>query len=195
MNRRSAIKIPKPEILKTALKLFSDRGYSETKMTDIAREAGLSVGALYLRFRSKEYLCLELIQDQTRDYEELAEAVVASCSGADEALEKYIAFCLGYAFRKRQLITLLYREHRLHFLKPVRSAFMRSQQKLIESILHDGIRKGIMRPMDVKKMSLMIFAGLRGAIMLKLFFGIGSAPWLSKSLFDLISSGVRKGPR
>lgn len=177
-------------ILQTALELFSGNGYSETKMTDIARNAGLSVGALYLRFRNKEHLCLELIRDQTRDYERLTEDLVKSSPDPVQALRRYISFCIGYSLRKKQLITLLYREHRLHFLKPLRNKFLRSQQKLIESMLMDGMAKKRIRPLNAGKTALMIFGCIRGAIMLKLIFAVGTPGELGDSLCELISIGI-----
>ncbi len=185
-------KVPDSKILKTALELFSSRGYSETKMKDIAHEAGMSVGALYLRFRNKEDLCLELVRDQTKDYEDLAANIVESGRDPVQALKDYISFCLGYALKKKQLISMLYREHRLHFMKPLRNKFMKNQLSLIESMLKDGIRDGIIRPLDTEETALMIFASIRGAVMLRLIFGIGSSRNLGDSLFDLICNGIRK---
>lgn len=48
-------------ILETALDLFVKKGYSETKITDIARAAGMSTGLLFHYFDSKEALYRELI--------------------------------------------------------------------------------------------------------------------------------------
>ena len=44
------------QILDAALACFSRRGYHATSMEDIVRESGLSVGALYSYFPSKEEL-------------------------------------------------------------------------------------------------------------------------------------------
>ncbi|WP_069171065.1 TetR family transcriptional regulator [Streptomyces griseus] len=57
---RSA-KAPKSEqtrtlILRTALRLFAERGYDRTTMRAIAQEAGVSVGNAYYYFASKEHL-------------------------------------------------------------------------------------------------------------------------------------------
>ena len=45
-------------ILDTALKLFLKRGFEQTTMRAIAEEAGLSLGASYYHFRSKEDLVM-----------------------------------------------------------------------------------------------------------------------------------------
>ncbi len=43
-------------ILETALDMFRERGYDETTMRAVAKEAGVSLGNAYYYFRSKEYL-------------------------------------------------------------------------------------------------------------------------------------------
>ncbi len=50
------------QILSSALKLFAVKGLGSTKITDIARDAGMSQGLLYHYFRSKEEIFVELIR-------------------------------------------------------------------------------------------------------------------------------------
>jgi AcrR family transcriptional regulator len=128
-------KASKSKILKIALGLFSTKGYAETKMTEIARGAGISVGALYLQFRNKEELCLELIKDQTKDYFDITEKLASPDREPLRALKDYISFCLEHAFKRRQVISMFYREHRLRFLKPLTKTFFKTQHRLIHNIL------------------------------------------------------------
>src|SRR5688500_7782035 len=44
----------KGRILDTALELFRERGFEQTKMREIASEAGVATGAAYYYIRSKE---------------------------------------------------------------------------------------------------------------------------------------------
>jgi len=187
-------KVPKSKILKTALDLFSSRGYEETKMTEIARRVGLSVGALYLRFRSKEELCLELIKDQTQDYEDLTRRFTQPGDAPLQLMKDYIEFCLEYSFRKKQLLSMFVREYRLPFISPLRERFLISQREIISSILAAGVEKGVFRPMDYDDTALMIFASIRGAVQMKIIFGIGDSKKMSNSLFQLISYGIRRDP-
>lgn len=52
----------KTDILKTALGLFSQKGYYATSIDDITREAGISKGLVYTYFKSKEEIFLELAE-------------------------------------------------------------------------------------------------------------------------------------
>lgn len=50
------------EVLDAALELFIEQGFAQTRVEDIAKRAGLSKGAVYLYFPSKEKLLEELVR-------------------------------------------------------------------------------------------------------------------------------------
>lgn len=51
----------KTRILESAIKLFSSQGYNKASVDDICREAGISKGAFYHHFESKQALFLALL--------------------------------------------------------------------------------------------------------------------------------------
>jgi AcrR family transcriptional regulator len=53
-------------LLDAAVRVFARQGYSGTRILDIVREAGLSTGAVYGRFRSKEALLREAVVSHSR---------------------------------------------------------------------------------------------------------------------------------
>src|SRR5579875_2990522 len=53
-------------LLDAAVRVFARQGYAGTKILDIVREAGLSTGAVYGRFRSKEDLLREAVVSRSR---------------------------------------------------------------------------------------------------------------------------------
>lgn len=52
----------KNRILKTATKMFLENGYKKTKMTQIAKELGVSKGALYQYYNSKNELLMDVVK-------------------------------------------------------------------------------------------------------------------------------------
>jgi AcrR family transcriptional regulator len=52
--QRATSEVTRHQILDTALTLFRERGFEETTIRDIAGRAGLSLGAAYYYFKSKE---------------------------------------------------------------------------------------------------------------------------------------------
>jgi AcrR family transcriptional regulator len=75
------------ELLRAASRLFLRNGFVATSLADIAEEAGLTKGAVYSNFESKEELFLALLQgDDEHPYaatEELAPADTSSVTGVD----------------------------------------------------------------------------------------------------------------
>jgi len=53
------------QLLEAAARVFARQGYSGTRIQDIVREAGLSTGAAYGRFRSKDHLLREAVIART----------------------------------------------------------------------------------------------------------------------------------
>ena len=70
------------EILAAALKTFSIKGFAATKLDEVAKEAGISKGTLYLYFESKEALfkavVTEFVLPQIEKAEEQAEHYTGS---------------------------------------------------------------------------------------------------------------------
>jgi AcrR family transcriptional regulator len=50
-------------IIKTAMKLFATKGFNATPIQEIANQSGISKGAVYLHFKSKEDLLLAVFQN------------------------------------------------------------------------------------------------------------------------------------
>ncbi len=62
MTRKEQKEERRQAILMTALTLFVERGYHDTKITDIAAAVPMSTGLLFHYFASKEELLLELVK-------------------------------------------------------------------------------------------------------------------------------------
>lgn len=55
--------ISKEELKEIGLKIFSERGYFLTKVSDIVKTAGVSQGTFYLNYESKKDLFLDILKD------------------------------------------------------------------------------------------------------------------------------------
>ncbi|WP_042352570.1 TetR/AcrR family transcriptional regulator [Bacillus massiliigorillae] len=56
-------------IIKSAIKLFAAKGYSSTSISEIVAESGISKGAFYLYFKSKDALLLAIFQHYSEQLE------------------------------------------------------------------------------------------------------------------------------
>lgn len=77
-----------PRILESAKKEFLKKGYAEAQLKDICREAGVTTGALYKRYKGKEDLFSALVEGAAGDIAEMARCREAQDPGllTDEEL-------------------------------------------------------------------------------------------------------------
>ena len=80
----------KRQILRAAMKLFSERGFAATSIRDIAKESGYTNPALYKHFASKEELALQLFDICHRRLWARCNAAIASAKSFDDKLDGYV---------------------------------------------------------------------------------------------------------
>ena len=68
-------------ILAAAAEVFAERGYEGAAVSDIARRAGFTTGAIYGRFRDKAELLLEVVRGVLESQQEAAVMAAASATG------------------------------------------------------------------------------------------------------------------
>lgn len=103
--RESALSVYRDAILKAAADEFADRGYAATRMLDIARRAGMSVGSLYLYFDSKEAIFASMVRTSS---DRMVEQLNVSVAGVEDPRA-----------RLRRLVEAMFRfieDHRAMFL-------------------------------------------------------------------------------
>ncbi|MGH7496040.1 MAG: TetR/AcrR family transcriptional regulator [bacterium] len=86
-------------ILNAARKVFFKHGMQAAAMDEVAEEAELSKGALYLYFKSKEDLYVSLLEEGLAILRRMFEEVAAKPLAADEALRQ-IGFAYYQYFKK-----------------------------------------------------------------------------------------------
>lgn len=81
------------DMIAAALRLFADRGIKATTIRDIAHEAGVTEGALYRHFESKEQLAQSLFGECAKS---LYEALAASVTGVKGAHKRLCALARAF---------------------------------------------------------------------------------------------------
>ena len=78
------------EILDAALKVFAAKGYAAARMEDIAREAGVTKGTIYLYFENKEAVFKSLVREEIGKALGTVTANVASFEGSAQLLLRVV---------------------------------------------------------------------------------------------------------
>ncbi len=99
----------KLQIIKTACKLFAERGYYNTTIPDIARELGMSVGNLYNYFSSKEELAKEIMITVSRWVAERIKKVNEKDMPVKEKIYELVRSFIDIALQEPELINYFLR--------------------------------------------------------------------------------------
>lgn len=139
------------QILRAALEVFGEHGLGGARLEDIAKQAGVSKGTIYLYFPNKEALFREMVRST------IVEAIVAGegISNVGSAREQLLAFMAHYwDFVRTPAFSVIYRVvvselHHFPDLVEFYSAevIVRSQ-RLISGIISRGISTGEFRSVD-----------------------------------------------
>jgi AcrR family transcriptional regulator len=97
----------KRQILRAAMKLFSERGLAATSIRDIAEESGYTNPALYKHYASKEELAVHLFETCHRRLWASCNAAIASPKRFDEKLDAYIGRFLELVDEHPQALAFL----------------------------------------------------------------------------------------
>jgi len=84
-RQRMAPEERREAILEAALSVFSDLGYTQATLNDVADRVGVTKGCLYHYFESKERLLLDLVQDRV-GAAIIANEALSSAEGSREQL-------------------------------------------------------------------------------------------------------------
>lgn len=94
-------------IFEAALELFRKRGFARATMREIAKEAGVAVGAAYYYFDSKDAIVMAFYERSQEQLAPLVEAALSQTSGLKERLHGVINVKFQYFNPNRGLLGAL----------------------------------------------------------------------------------------
>ena len=127
-------------LLRAAAAVFARQGYDGTKIMDVVREAGLSTGAVYGRFKSKNDLLREAIVTRSahaarlgdEGFERVADLIAAGATRTDAPLTD------AEALRLEAYVTARREPEVAHALEDAYALFRRRTAPLAEQARLDG---------------------------------------------------------
>jgi AcrR family transcriptional regulator len=173
----------KSQILEASIKVFADKGWNKTKISDIAEAANIGKGTIYEYFQSKD----ELFAASFRYFMALAESIVAErISPLDDPLERLWAYILSWGdiFESEYMdyveIVLDFwaegiRSKGRFFSIDIMKVYY-DNRAFIESLLEECIAQDKIKPIDTKIVASIIIGTIDGLMI----------QWiLDRNVFDL----------
>jgi AcrR family transcriptional regulator len=129
------------EVVATAAKLFAERGYAATSMSELTEATGLAAGGLYHYIEGKDDLLIAICDELLEPLLERAREIVAAEAPPVEQLRDLVAAWVAHVVEHRHHM-LVFTQERQAIERQQRWRHVRSQRKAFERILDDVLARG-----------------------------------------------------
>ena len=138
------------EIAEKAVALFIEKGFNETSMRQIAKEAGVGKSTLYDYFASKDDIIVFFVQEHLEVLMQRAEAIIAGEGTASDHLRRVMEMHLAFLLENRAFyLRLMFEAQRLKIESQQRIQAQRyAYQDLVKALIEIGTQQGCFRPVD-----------------------------------------------
>jgi AcrR family transcriptional regulator len=150
------------EVIASAARLFAERGYQATSMSELTEATGLAAGGLYHYIESKDQLLISICDELLDPLLERAREIVAEGAPPERQLRELLHAWLSHiaSHRDHMLVFaqerhVIEREPQWRRVRGQRKAF----EKLLDDVLARGERDGSMR-FDDRGFTLLTLLGM-----------------------------------
>lgn len=135
-----------------SINLFYKKGYFATSISDIAREAGIQKSSIYYHYSNKEELLFDILKTTMVDLDENLEAQIKGVQGAEEKMRAAIQSHVIFHMERQKEVIISDSELRGLTVDNYKNIMkMRDDyERKFQSLIKDGIEKGIFADMDFK---------------------------------------------
>jgi TetR/AcrR family acrAB operon transcriptional repressor len=167
-RRREDAEPSRKQLMAAAIDAFARHGYQGTSIDRIARDVGVTKGAVYYHFRDKEELLFEAVKDRVGEFEKHVLKDVVPGHSALATLRQVVDACFFHATvsnHRRFIITLMVEALDTH---PTLSAEFRAilqamREFLIEVVRHGQAHGQLRSDVDPSAVASAYVAGIMGA--------------------------------
>lgn len=162
-DKRLAISDKRAAILRAAISVFARCGYFNSKVADIAREAGVADGTVYLYFKSKEEILHSIFDRSVEEALGAARKRVARLTDPREKLRQIALMHLERLGADRDLAVVFQVELRgsTKFMEEFSAAGFAEYLALIRSTFEEGQRAGLFREdLNARVVAKVLFGAL-----------------------------------
>ena len=151
------------QIVDAAIRVFARSGYYNSRVSDIAREAGIASGTIYLYFRTKDEILVTLFREKMAHWVALVRGEIATVRGAEAKIRTLVALHFAVLENDPDLAEVVQVELRQgqKFFRGASAHEVSAYFDLIGAILHEGMEAGQIRAdLPVKIATKMLFGAM-----------------------------------
>ena len=146
-SRNSRTGDKRERILDAAVRVFAKKGFHATRVSEVAKAAGVADGTIYLYFKSKDELLVSLFEDRVERLLAFLQRELPSSVGAAGKLRRIIELQLGLMEGERDLaevVTVIVRQS-TKLMKEYAAPKFNAYLDAIAAVVQDGQTSGELR--------------------------------------------------
>ncbi len=134
-------------IINAATKIFAKKGFFQAKVSDIAKEAKVADGTIYLYFENKDDILISLFEEQMQKVLENMRAQISEEKDAIKKIEKFALNHLRLIESNKNVAEIIQVELRpsSKFMKEYKNEKFMEYLNLIGEIIREGQKKGLFK--------------------------------------------------
>lgn len=186
------------EILNAALKVFSQKGFKNTKIIDIAEAANIGKGTVYEYFRNKDEMLAAAFQAMNQEGEEIVVQILASSFSPIEKIRNIIkTLCELYSddleftgiFFDFWIEGMQNEGQPAIDFKPIYAEY----REMFQALLNAGVEAGEINP-DISEHTASLIIGIMEGLFLQWLVdpGVFNLPEIIDGILDTLFKGIQK---
>src|SRR5712691_7992732 len=151
------------QIIEAAVRVFARKGYYNSRVSDIAREAGIAAGTIYLYFKTKDDILVTLFRDKMADFVGVLRKAIAGEADAASKIRRLVSLHFRILEESPDLAEVVQVElrQRQKFFRGASSQEIGAYFALIGSVLEEGVAEGRFRSgLPVKVATKILFGAM-----------------------------------
>jgi TetR/AcrR family transcriptional regulator, fatty acid metabolism regulator protein len=149
-------------ILDAAVRVFARKGYFASRVSDVAKAAGIADGTIYLYFRNKDDVLVSLFDEIMSEHVEAGRREISNIEGAQQKLLAIAQHHLRLLGGNRELAVVFQVELRqsTKFMERFTATWLKDYFDLLQSVIESGQREGTIRKDLRRKLASHAFFGI-----------------------------------
>jgi TetR/AcrR family fatty acid metabolism transcriptional regulator len=151
------------QIIDAAIRVFARTGYYNSRVSEIAREAGIASGTIYLYFKTKDEILVTLFREKMAEWVASVRREIAGQADPLAKLRRLVALHFTVLEQNPALAEVVQVELRQghKFFRGASAHEVSAYFDLIGAVLHEGIAAGLIRrDLPVKVATKMLFGAM-----------------------------------
>jgi len=149
-------------IIEAATKVFAKKGFYQSKISEIAKEAKVADGTIYIYFENKDDILISLFEEQMKAVLDNMSLQITKIDDPAEKLEIFASTHLGLIEKNKDMAEIIQVELRQSgkFMKEYKNERFLEYLDIIGDIISEGQKRGLFRKDVIPGVAKRVFLAL-----------------------------------